>query len=91
MKQSRFMSLVESVANVVVGYGLALATQFVVFPLFGITVTLVEHLAIGAAFTGMSILRSFVLRRLFEAWRVRREWAVPASHTEHKTIGTARS
>ncbi|HXF89304.1 MAG TPA: hypothetical protein VNK48_13205 [Xanthobacteraceae bacterium] len=73
MKQSRLMSLVESITNVVVGYGLALATQMIVFPLFGLTATLSEHLVIGAAFTAMSILRSYTLRRLFEAWRVRRE------------------
>ena len=32
MKQSRAMSLIEAVANVVVGYALAIATQIVVFP-----------------------------------------------------------
>jgi hypothetical protein len=91
MKQSRLMSLVESIANVAVGYGLALATQVVVFPLFGITATLPEHLAIGAAFTGVSILRSYALRRLFEAWRVRRERTAPIRHPDHEAIGTGRS
>jgi hypothetical protein len=33
--QSRRMSLVEAIANVVVGYGLAVLTQILVFPLFG--------------------------------------------------------
>jgi ABC-type nickel/cobalt efflux system permease component RcnA len=73
MKQSRFMSLVESITNVAVGYVLALVTQVVVFPLFGITASLSEHLMIGAAFTAVSILRSYILRRAFEAWRVHRE------------------
>jgi hypothetical protein len=36
MKQSRIMSLVEAATNVVVGYGLAIATQIVVFPWFGL-------------------------------------------------------
>jgi hypothetical protein len=85
MKQSRFMSLVESITNVAVGYGLALATQVAVFPLFGIAASLSEHLAIGAAFTGMSLLRSFMLRRLFEAWRIRRERAVLIGHPYNKT------
>jgi hypothetical protein len=31
MKQSRAMSLIEAVANVIVGYGVAVATQIVVF------------------------------------------------------------
>ena len=54
MKQSRAMSLVESVANVIVGYALAIATQLAVFPLFGIEAALGEHLAIGMAFVGVS-------------------------------------
>ena len=63
------MSLVESVANVVVGYALAIATQIVVFPWFGIETGLAEHLTIGLAFVGVSLVRGYVLRRLFERWR----------------------
>ena len=47
MTQSRTMSLIESVANVIVGYVLAIATQMVVFPWFSIEAALHEHLAIG--------------------------------------------
>ena len=36
--QSRWMSLVEAVTNIVVGYGLAVLTQIAVFPLFGLQV-----------------------------------------------------
>jgi hypothetical protein len=71
MKQSRTMSLVEAAANVVVGYVLAIATQIVVFPWFGIEAALGEHLAIGMAFVGISLARSYLLRRLFEAIRDR--------------------
>lgn len=70
MKQSRIMSLVEAVTNVTVGYGLAVVAQILVFPVFGMHVTLVDNLTIGAVFTAVSIARSFVLRRLFEAARV---------------------
>ena len=65
------MSFVEAIANVVVGYFLAIATQIVVFPWFGIETGLAEHLAIGMAFVAVSLARSYVLRRLFEAIRVR--------------------
>ena len=44
MRQSRLMSLVEAVANVVVGYGLAVWTQVLVFPLFGLQATLRQNL-----------------------------------------------
>jgi hypothetical protein len=64
------MSLAEAVANVVVGFGMAVATQMAVFPLFGIRVTLSANLAIGAVFTITSIGRSYLLRRVFERLRL---------------------
>ena len=69
MKQSRVMSLVESVANVVVGYGVAVATQILIFPVFGLHTTLAQNLKMGIIFSFVSIARSFALRRLFERWR----------------------
>ncbi len=71
MKQSRLMSLVESVANVVVGYGVAVVTQILIFPIFGLHTTLAQNLKMGAIFTLVSIARSFALRRVFEAIRMR--------------------
>jgi hypothetical protein len=70
MKQSRLMSLVESVANVIVGYGVAVVTQILIFPVFGLQTTLGQNLAMGGVFTIVSLARSFLLRRLFEAIRV---------------------
>lgn len=69
MKQSRWMSFVESVANVAVGYGVAVLTQILVFPWFGLTATLEENLRIGVIFTGVSLVRSYLLRRAFETLR----------------------
>lgn len=71
MKQSRFMSAVESGVNVAVGFGIAVATQAVVFPIFGLHASTSDHLAIGAVFTVVSVIRSYCLRRVFEAIRVR--------------------
>ena len=71
MKQSRWMSLAEAVTNVLVGYGVAVATQMLVFPLFGFEASLQENLAIGLVFTAVSLVRSYLLRRVFEALRVR--------------------
>ena len=69
MKQTRRMSLIEAIANVAVGFAVALLTQIIVFPLFGLQVSLGENLAIGGLFTLASIARSYVLRRVFEAIR----------------------
>jgi len=66
MTQSRHMSLIESATNVVVGYVLAIATQIVVFPWFGFETGLREHLTIGLAFVGVSLVRGYVLRRVFD-------------------------
>jgi len=71
MTQSRAMSFVEAATNVVVGYVLAIATQIVVFPWFGIEAALGEHLAIGLAFVGVSLARGYLLLRLFETIRMR--------------------
>lgn len=71
MRQSRLMSLVEAGANVVVGYGVAVLTQVLVFPLFGLSTTIGQNLVIGAIFTVMSLARSYLLRRAFEALRFR--------------------
>jgi len=70
LKQSRVMSLVEAIANVIVGYGVAVITQMMIFPAFGLHTTLAQNLTIGALFTIVSIARSFALRRLFEAIRL---------------------
>jgi len=67
IQQSRAMSLVEATTNVVVGYLLAVATQFAVFPLFGLLVTVTDNLLIGGIFTAVSLLRSYALRRVFKA------------------------
>ena len=62
------MSLTEASANVIIGYLIAVATQLLVFPLFGLTASLHENLAIGVIFTAVSLVRSFALRRMFEKW-----------------------
>ena len=69
MKQSRLMSLVEATTNVIVGYGVAVMTQILIFPVFGLQTTLGQNLAMGGIFTIVSLIRSFLLRRLFEAVR----------------------
>ena len=42
-----------------------------IFPVVGLHMTLAQNLKIAAAFTIISICRSFALRRVFEAIRVR--------------------
>ncbi|MDR5653869.1 DUF7220 family protein [Ruixingdingia sedimenti] len=67
MTQSRRMSLLEAITNVAVGYALAVTAQIIVFPWFGLHPSLGENMALGAVFVGISLVRSYALRRLFEA------------------------
>lgn len=73
MRQSRFMSLIEAVANIVIGYGVALVAQLAVFPIFDLHVDFSDNLLIGAVFTTASLARSYAVRRAFERWRVSRQ------------------
>ena len=63
--QSRLHSLLESIANILIGYGVAVASQVLIFPLYGIEISLGTNMAIGLWFTMISIIRSYLLRRWF--------------------------
>ena len=69
MPQSRVIALVEAATNVVVGYVMVIVMQIVVFPLFGIEMGIAEHMRIGLIFLGISLVRGYLLRRLFERQR----------------------
>lgn len=84
MTQTRLGSLIESLANIAIGYWVALLSQIVIFPLYGVHVPLSADLAIGAWFTLVSLARSYVLRRFFNA-RIR----AAAERVAAATKGTA--
>lgn len=68
MSQSRRMSAVESVANVLAGYSIAVLAQILIFPMFDIHVSTADNLLIGLCFTVVSLVRSYTLRRVFNAF-----------------------
>ena len=65
MKQTRTGSFVEAWANIAVGFGINYAANLAVLPLFGLPVTASDAFWIGVIFTGISLARSYVLRRWF--------------------------
>lgn len=69
MRQSRMMSLVEAVANVVVGLLVAVATQIIVLPMLGLQASVGQNLKLALVFTGVSVVRGYGMRRLFESLR----------------------
>ena len=71
MKQRKRSSLLEAVANVAVGIGVACAAQVVVFPMFGIFIPFTDTLGIALVMTFISIPRGYFVRRFFEHLRVK--------------------
>lgn len=68
--QSRRGSLLEAFANVAIGLAYATAANLLVLPAFGYHVTVADAAGMSAAFTVLSIARSYVVRRLFERIRL---------------------
>lgn len=69
MTQSRKQSAVEALVNIAVGFVVALVSQLVIFPLYGVYVPLSTDLVITAWFTVISLARSYLLRRFFNGLR----------------------
>jgi hypothetical protein len=67
MQQTRLGSLIESGINIAIGYVVALASQLLIFPMFDIYIPLSDNMMIGAWFTVISLARSYVIRRWFNA------------------------
>lgn len=65
--QTKKMSFIESMANIAIGYLIAVLSQIVIFPMFSIHIPLRDNFLIGVWFTIISLIRSYFLRRLFNA------------------------
>ena len=63
--QSRLMSAVEASFNVLIGYLVSVLANILILPLFGYDVTIADSFAIGLAFTAVSLVRSYAIRRIF--------------------------
>jgi hypothetical protein len=63
--QSKKGSAIESAINIAIGFGVALGSQLVIFPLYGVHVPITTDLAITCWFTLISFARSYFIRRIF--------------------------
>ena len=68
MSQSRRHSVLEAAANVLVGWLVAVAVQLICFPVLGLQATVAQNALLGAIFTAVSLVRSYLLRRAFARW-----------------------
>ena len=69
--QTKRVSALESVLNVLIGYGVAVGSQIIIFPYFGINIPMSDNFVIGGYFTLISLARSFLVRRMFNYWHVK--------------------
>jgi hypothetical protein len=65
--QTRLESLIETFINIAIGYVVAICSQMLIFPYFGIDIPLSTNLALGGFFTVISIIRSYLVRRYFNS------------------------
>jgi membrane protein implicated in regulation of membrane protease activity len=65
MAQTRTKSALEAIANVAFGLVVAFLANLVILPLVGLPVSLSQASWISAAFTLVSLVRSYALRRFF--------------------------
>ncbi len=63
--QTKTHSLLESIANVIFGYLIALTTAWIVFPWFGVETSMQDNIGITACFTTVTLIRSYLIRRFF--------------------------
>jgi hypothetical protein len=67
--QTRKRSMIESIVNVLIGYLVAVGSQIVIFPIFGVETSIADNFLMAIWFTVISIIRSYSIRRLFNGWK----------------------
>lgn len=67
MKQSRRMSGMESVANVAIGIAVSFLFTWLALPLWGLEPSWSAASGITLAYTVLSLIRSYIVRRVFNA------------------------
>ncbi len=69
--QTKLGSVAEAWINVFVGFGISFAANMIIFPWFGFHVHAGQAMVIGMIYTVISLVRSYVLRRIFNRLTVR--------------------
>jgi hypothetical protein len=62
------MSLIESIANTGAGFLVSLIIQISLFSIMGIETTTGQNLTMSGVFTVASLVRGYLMRRLFLRW-----------------------
>ena len=63
MSQSKLDSFIEAWLNVLIGFGISVLANFVIFPLVGIGASTTQIITVGIFMTLVSVARSYFVRR----------------------------
>ena len=63
--QTKMQSLLEAATNTLIGYAISVGVGQLVYPYFGYEVTIMDNMGLTAVFVSVSLIRSFVFRRVF--------------------------
>lgn len=63
--QNKRLSLIESLTNTFTGLLVSFVIQLIIYPVLNIPVRLEQNAIITLVFTGASILRGYIVRRIF--------------------------
>lgn len=67
MNQTRLGSFIEAWINVLIGFGINFVANLLILPLVGFHISISQNLFIGVLYTFVSVARSYVIRRWFNA------------------------
>lgn len=67
MNQTRLGSLIEACINVVIGFAINYSANLLIFPLFGFHISPGANFVMGLIYTVISVIRSYCVRRWFNA------------------------
>jgi hypothetical protein len=69
MSQTKTGSIIEAWINVLVGFGISFGCNMTILPWFGFDVSARQSFEIGLVMTVVSLVRSYLLRRWFNAMK----------------------
>ena len=67
MNQTRLGSFIEAWINVAIGFAINFVANLLILPLNGFHISVGQNLFIGVLYAVISVLRSYVIRRWFNA------------------------
>jgi hypothetical protein len=67
VQQTKLSSLIEALVNIVIGFTINYFVNLMVFPLFNMHISALNNFYMGLIYTLISVVRSYALRRWFNA------------------------